>query len=113
MNSPIPIPIKFIIYSYLVTNSSLPYMHTVNSQFIVSFEGGKQLIVLPPHYCMIVHTGGAAVQKGLGPRESMMIEMGALVAVSDSCKVVAEERTGIIREPPYPQGFVVKITGES
>lgn len=41
-----------------------------------------------------------------------MVEMGCVVAVSESCKIVAEERTGIIREPPYAQGFVVKITGE-
>lgn len=57
-------------------------------------------------------TGGAAVQKALGRTESMMVEMGCVVAVSESCKIVAEERTGIIREPPYAQGFVVKITGE-
>ena len=56
--------------------------------------------------------GGAAVQKALGRTESMMVEMGCVVAVSESCKIVAQERTGFIREPPYPQGFVVKITGE-
>ncbi|CAM9150596.1 unnamed protein product [Laminaria digitata] len=58
-----------------------------------------------------IQAGGAAVQKALGRTESMMVEMGCVVAVSESCKIVAEERTGIIRDPPYPQGFVVKITG--
>lgn len=48
----------------------------------------------------------------MGRTESMMVEMGCVVAVSESCKIVAEERTGIIRESPYAQGFVVKITGE-
>ena len=42
----------------------------------------------------------------------MMVEMGCVVAVSESCKIVAEERTGIVRESPHAQGFVVKITGE-
>lgn len=56
--------------------------------------------------------GGAAVQKALGRGESMVAEVGCVAAVSEACKMVAEERTGLIREPPYSQGFMVKITGE-
>lgn len=42
----------------------------------------------------------------------MVVEFGCVAAVSEVCKIVAEERTGLIREPPYAQGFAVKITGE-
>lgn len=56
--------------------------------------------------------GGAAVQKALGRGESMVVEFGCVAAVSEDCKIVAEERTGLIREPPYTEGFLVKITGE-
>lgn len=43
----------------------------------------------------------------------MVAEIGCVVAYSESCKVVAEQRTGFVREPPYSQGFNVKISGES
>lgn len=52
------------------------------------------------------------MQKALGRGESMVVEIGCVAAVSEACKIVAEERTGLIREPPYSQGFTVKITGE-
>lgn len=52
------------------------------------------------------------MQKALGRGESMVVEFGCVAAVSEACKIVAEERTGLIREPPYAQGFAVKITGE-
>lgn len=71
-----------------------------------------RILTAPSIGLIFVAAGGAAVQKALGRTESMMVEMGCVVAVSESCKIVAEERTGIIRDPPYPQGFVVKITGE-
>eukprot|EP00752_Nemacystus_decipiens_P002106 g2013.t1 len=58
-----------------------------------------------------IQAGGAAVQKALGRGESMVIEFGCVAALSEACKIVAEERTGLIREPPYAQGFAVKITG--
>ncbi|CBJ49032.1 conserved unknown protein [Ectocarpus siliculosus] len=59
-----------------------------------------------------IHGGGAAVQKALGRGESMVVEFGCVAAVSDACKIVPEERNGpLIREPPYFQGFQVKITG--
>lgn len=52
------------------------------------------------------------MQKALGRGESMVVEFGCIAAVSEACKVVAEERTGLIREPPYAHGFSVKISGE-
>lgn len=52
------------------------------------------------------------MQKALGRGESMVVEFGCVAAVSEACKIVAEERTGLIREPPYAQGFAAKITGE-
>lgn len=52
------------------------------------------------------------MQKALGRGESMVIEFGCVAAFSEACKIVAEERTGLVREPPYAQGFAVKITGE-
>lgn len=58
-----------------------------------------------------IQAGGAAVQKTLGRGEAMMVEMGCVVAFAEKCKIVAEQRTGFIREPPYSQGFNVKITG--
>lgn len=63
-------------------------------------------------FIMSTAIGGAAVQKMLGPAESMMVELGCVAAVSDTCNIAAEERTGVIREPPYPLGFVVKIAGK-
>lgn len=62
------------------------------------------------YHCFL--PGGSAVQKALGRGESMVVEVGCVAAVSEACKIVAEERTGLIREPPYPQGFTIKITGE-
>jgi len=56
--------------------------------------------------------GGAAVQKALGRGESMVVEFGCVAAVSEACKMVAGERGGLGREPPYTEGFAVKITGE-
>jgi len=53
------------------------------------------------------------VQKALGRGESMVIEFGCVAAFSEACKIVAEERAGLIREPPYADGFAVKITGET
>lgn len=61
----------------------------------------------------LISPGGAAVQKALGRGESMVVEFGCVAAFSEACKIVAEERAGLIREPPYAQGFAVKITGET
>ncbi|CAM9979225.1 unnamed protein product [Ascophyllum nodosum] len=58
-----------------------------------------------------IQAGGAATQKTLGRSESMIVEMGCVAAISASCKITAEELTGLIREPPYSQGFPVKVTG--
>lgn len=52
------------------------------------------------------------MQKALGRGESMVVEFGCVAAVSEACKIVAEERNGLGREPPYTEGFAVKITGE-
>lgn len=60
----------------------------------------------------LISPGGAAVQKALGRGESMVVEFGCVAAFSEACKIVAEERAGLIREPPYAQGFAVKITGK-
>ncbi|CAM9861517.1 unnamed protein product [Scytosiphon promiscuus] len=58
-----------------------------------------------------IQGGGSAIQKALGRGESMVVEFGCVAAVSETCKVVAQERGGLSGEPPYSQGFGVKISG--
>lgn len=69
---------------------------------------------LPSYDCVSTRpVGGTAVQKTLGRAETMVVEIGCVAALSETCKIVTEERTGIAHEPPFSQVFTVKITGET
>lgn len=78
------------------------FLWTVKCIFTHPFLG-----VLP----VATSTGGGAVQKKLGRTESIVAEIGCVAAVSESCKIVAEQRAGFLRELPPAQGFVVKVEG--
>lgn len=85
------------------------YLYNISSPALSSFIARPFAFLT---LCFFFLLGGPAIQKSLGRGEKMIVEFGCVAAVSETCKVVAQERGGLSGEPPYSQGFGVKITGE-
>lgn len=86
------------------------YCYPINCRFFLTVK-----CVYTHHFLGVLpvatSTGGGAVQKKLGRTESIVAEIGCVAAVSESCKIVAEQRAGFLRELPPAQSFVVKVEG--